>query len=72
MEIRAEQKVVDSAMSQIMYVPRIHNFVDRICTPTWVIDRQLIDFHDLTYFAYGSCEYVLDGGSFCVSVGDLI
>lgn len=72
MEIRAEQKVVDSAMSQIMYIPRIHYFVDRICTPTWVIDRQLIDFHDLTYIAKGRGEYVLDGVTYCVSDGDLI
>ena len=55
-----------------MFVPRIHYFVDRVCTTAWVIDRQLIDFHDLTYVAQGKGEYVLGGVPYCVSEGDLI
>ncbi len=59
-------------MEQIFFVPSIQYFVNRICTPAWVISRQLIDFHDLTYVIGGKGEYVIDGVSCPVGEGDLL
>ncbi len=59
-------------MEQIYFVPNIHYFVKRICTPSWVINRQLIDFHDLTYVIGGKGEYIIDGVSCPVCEGDLL
>ncbi len=57
---------------QIYFVPNIQYFINRVCTPAWVIKRQLIDFHDLTYVAGGRGEYILDGVSYPVAEGDLL
>ena len=57
---------------QYLFYPSIHYFVHRICTPSWTIRRQLIDFHDLTYVAGGRGEYLLDGVAHPVSGGDLL
>ena len=57
---------------EVFFLPQIGYFVNRICTPDWVISRQLIDFHDFTFVAGGQGEYIIDGVSYPVSKGDLI
>lgn len=59
-------------MEDMFFLPKISYFVHRICTPEWVIARQLIDFHDLTYVAAGQGEYIIDDVAHPVSQGDLI
>ncbi len=59
-------------MEQIYLIPNIHYFVNRNCTPSWVINRQLIDFHDLTFVMGGKGEYTIDGVPYQVSEGDLL
>ena len=56
----------------LFFLPKISYFVHRVCTPEWIIARQLIDFHDLTYVAAGQGEYIIDDVAHPVSQGDLI
>lgn len=56
----------------LFFLPKVDYFVHRVCTPDWVIDRQLIDFHDLTYVVDGQGEYIVDDVAYPVSQGDLI
>ncbi len=59
-------------MSEYLFFPAIAYFVHRICTPGWVIKKQLIDFYDLTYVQGGRGEYCLDGTVYPVSSGDFL
>lgn len=56
----------------MFFIPQISYFVNRVCTPDWVIERQLIDFHDFTFVLDGEGEYVVDDVVYPVSKGDLI
>ena len=47
-------------------------FINRRCTPTWIIAESTIDFTDLTYITKGSAEYIIDSVSYTVTAGDLI
>lgn len=59
-------------MAEHFYHPDVHYFVHRICAPGWVIQRQLIDFHDLTFVQNGRGEYRIDGAVLPVRQGDLL
>lgn len=59
-------------IEDLFFLPKISYFVHRVCTPEWIIARQLIDFHDLTFVASGKGEYIIDGVAHPVSQGDLI
>ncbi len=59
-------------MDQYYLIPSIQYFVKRVCTPSWVIKRQRIDFHDLTYIVAGKGEYLLNGVAYPVGEGDLL
>lgn len=54
------------------YFPAITFFVHRVCTPSWEIIPQFIDFHDLTYIYSGEGEYVINGVCHPVRAGDLL
>lgn len=59
-------------MADFQYMPALHFFVHRICTPKWVILRQLIDFNDLTYVYAGKGYYLVDGTRIDVYPGCLL
>lgn len=54
------------------YMPEITFFVHRVCTPSWEIIPQLIDFQDLTYVYAGQGQYLVDGVQYDVRPGDLL
>lgn len=54
------------------YLPTIVFFVHRVCTPSWEIIPQLIDFHDLTYVYGGEGQYIIDGKVYPVRAGQLL
>ncbi len=59
-------------MADFEYMPALHFFVHRICTPKWVILPQLIDFNDLTYVYAGKGYYLVDGQRIDVYPGCLL
>ncbi len=59
-------------MADFEYMPALHFFVHRICTPKWVIVPQLIDFNDLTYVYAGQGVYLVDGERIDVYPGCLL
>ena len=59
-------------MADFAYMPSLNFFVHRICTPDWVIVRQLIDFNDLTYVYAGHGCYIVDGKPIDVYPGCLL
>lgn len=59
-------------MDAYEYMPHIIFFTHRICTPTWEIIPQCIDFQDLTYVYAGKGYYLADGERYDVSAGSLI
>jgi AraC-like DNA-binding protein len=59
-------------MAEFEYMPAVHFFVHRICTPNWVILRQFIDFNDLTYVYAGKGYYLVDGKRIDVYPGCLL
>ena len=59
-------------MAEFEYMPALHFFVHRICTPKWVILRQNIDFNDLTYVYAGKGYYLVDGERIDVYPGCLL
>jgi AraC-like DNA-binding protein len=60
------------AMADYAYMPSLNFFVHRICTPNWVIVRQMIDFNDLTYVYAGRGCYIVDGQPIDVYPGCLL
>ncbi len=44
----------------------------RICTPTWNISDEIINFIDITYVISGQAEYLINGKKYLVSSGDLL
>lgn len=54
------------------YMPDILYYVHRKCTKTWEIERNCIDFIDLTYIVAGSAVYHVDSREYRVSTGDLL
>lgn len=54
------------------YFPAITFFVHRVCTPSWEIIPQFIDFHDLTYIYGGKGQYLINGQCYPVQAGDLL
>ncbi|HKL80019.1 MAG TPA: AraC family transcriptional regulator [Mobilitalea sp.] len=44
----------------------------RICTPTWCIIDQVIDFVDITYVIKGQAEYKINGRKYIISAGELL
>lgn len=53
-------------------VVTVDYFNHRICTPTWCIDDDCINFVDITYVISGQAEYIINGKRYLVSSGDLI
>lgn len=53
-------------------VPEIFLFVNRRCYPDWVIVRQRIDFHDLTFVVGGRADYYVNDVKHTAEAGDLI
>ncbi len=66
------QEKGEGVMADFEYMPALHFFVHRICTPNWVILRQLIDFNDLTYVYAGKGYYLVDGKRIDVYPGCLL
>ena len=56
----------------VFFLPQIGYFVNRTCTPEWIIERQKIDFHDLTFVISGKGEYIINDVSYPVTQGDMI
>lgn len=44
----------------------------RICTPSWCIIDDIINFVDITYVISGQAEYLINGKKYTVSTGDLL
>lgn len=59
-------------MAEYLYYPAIQYFVHRVCTPGWIIKKQLIDFYDLTFVQGGKGEYCLNDVCYPVSTGDFL
>lgn len=53
-------------------VPNIFLFADRRCYPDWRIQKDTIDFHDLTFVVDGKANYFINGEKFTVEAGDMI
>ena len=53
-------------------IPSIRHFVERKCTPTWVIKRAPIDFDDLTYIVDGNATYIVNDIPYHLSKGDML
>lgn len=53
-------------------VVSVDYFNHRICSPTWCIEDDYIDFVDITYVISGQAEYIINGKRYLVSSGDLI
>jgi AraC-like DNA-binding protein len=56
----------------IAVVPEVLLYVHRKCSPEWIIETRIIDFHDITYVVSGAGCYIIDDERFEVSAGDLI
>ena len=56
----------------LFFIPQIIYFVNRTCTPNWVIERRQIDFHDFTFVLEGEGEYIVDDVVYPVTKGDLV
>ena len=54
------------------FIPDVHYFVYRKCFPNWVIEKSIIDFHDLTYILSGKGTYCVNTEEFSVSAGDIV
>lgn len=50
----------------------IDYFNHRICTPSWCIGDDIINFVDITYVINGQAEYMINGIKCVVSSGDLL
>jgi AraC family transcriptional regulator, arabinose operon regulatory protein len=50
----------------------IDYFVERKCTPNWIIPKSNIIFHDLTYVLSGSATYIVNNTPFQINAGDII
>ncbi|NLX83625.1 MAG: AraC family transcriptional regulator [Clostridiales bacterium] len=57
---------------ELFFIPQIIYYVNRVCTPDWVIERQNIDFHDFTFVLSGEGEYIVDDVVYPVTKGDLV
>jgi AraC-like DNA-binding protein len=53
-------------------IPTVAYFVNRRCTPAWRIEKDVIDFHDLTYVYSGHAVYVVNGSEYRLGPGDFI
>ncbi|MBE1440892.1 AraC-like DNA-binding protein [Paenibacillus sp. OAS669] len=53
-------------------LPGIIHFVDRRCFPEWKIERDIIQFHDLTFVVEGKSNYYVNGVKYTVEAGDVI
>lgn len=53
-------------------VPNVFHFVDRRCFPGWMIGKDTIDFHDLTFVMEGKACYIINGVEYIVEGGDLV
>ncbi|MFW5998717.1 MAG: helix-turn-helix domain-containing protein [Bacillota bacterium] len=53
-------------------IPTIEYFVERKCWPSWKIDKDEINFYDLTYIISGEAVYIVDGEEFELEEGDFI
>jgi AraC-like DNA-binding protein len=54
------------------YIPQIEYFTYRKCTENWLIERSLIDFHDITYVISGNGTYFVNDNPIHVKSGDII
>ena len=54
------------------YIPQLEYYIHRICTSTWEIEENVIDFIDLTYVVKGRAQYCINTAKYEVSAGDLI
>ncbi|HKL98826.1 MAG TPA: helix-turn-helix domain-containing protein [Mobilitalea sp.] len=59
-------EVLDNIFTTIDY------YNHRICTPTWCIIDQVIDFVDITYVIKGQAEYTINGKKYIISAGELL
>jgi AraC-like DNA-binding protein len=50
----------------------IHYYNHRICTPSWCITDDIINFVDLTYVVKGQSEYTINDTKYIVQSGDLL
>ncbi len=53
-------------------VVTIDYYNHRICTPTWCIEEDIINFVDITYVISGQAEYYINKKKYTVTAGDLI
>ena len=53
-------------------IPTVNYFVDRVGNSKWKIEKDKIDFHDLTYIYKGRAKYIINSVEYSVSAGDLI
>jgi AraC-like DNA-binding protein len=55
-----------------LIVATVDYYNHRVCTPTWCIEEDTIDFVDVTYVIHGQAEYTINGQKYFVSSGDLL
>lgn len=53
-------------------IPELVYFVNRKNMPSWSIERENIDFHDLTYIYNGRATYLINGIEYKLQQGDFI
>lgn len=53
-------------------VATVDYYNHRICTPSWSISDDIINFVDITYVISGHAEYMINGKKYIVSSGDLL
>ncbi|MDQ2087717.1 AraC family transcriptional regulator [Herbivorax sp. ANBcel31] len=53
-------------------VPSIEYFVNRKLTPSWKVEKSLIDFNDLTFVYSGKATYIVNDVEYTLKHGDFI
>lgn len=53
-------------------VATVDYYNHRICTPSWSIDDDVINFVDITYVIKGHAEYTINGKKYYLTSGDLL
>lgn len=61
-----DNEILDNIVVTVDY------FSHRICTPSWCITEDIINFVDITYVISGQAEYTINDKKYLVSAGDLL
>ncbi|MDR1771342.1 MAG: AraC family transcriptional regulator [Hungatella sp.] len=54
------------------FVPELHYYIHRKCTPDWKIEPDITPFVDLTYVIAGRASYTIGNTEYMVKAGDLL